>query len=317
MKISVVLATYNGRPFLPEQLDSLARQTRLPDELLICDDGSTDGTVSYLQDFARRAPFETRIHENKNNLGYTQNFAQAVEMAGGDLIFLCDQDDRWHPEKIAAYLKRFEAEPALQALFSDSALVDENLKSLDATLFATNRFTETEKTWLKSGDAWRTFLRHNVVAGNTLAFRASNRALLLPIPAGWVHDAWFSTIFALSGGIDFIDSCYIDYRQHGRQNIGVLAGGIFSRLRARWKRAIQGERADLAKAAQAWRELRFPPSCPAEAKEKVARKIRWLEGRGQLPKTKLARLPFLLMNAPAYFEFDNGWQTMLKDLFIS
>jgi glycosyltransferase involved in cell wall biosynthesis len=318
VKVSVVLATYNGGRFLAEQLESLQAQSRRPDELVVCDDGSTDGTIACLHAFAERALFPVRIHENKANLGYAGNFSQAIGMAAGEIIFLCDQDDRWHHHKIEAYLQRFESEPALEAIFSDSALVNENLESLGRTLFHTNKFTEREKNWICTGEAWRAFLRHNVVAGNTLAFRARNRAMVLPVPPGWVHDAWISTLIAFRGKIGFLDSCTIDYRQHGSQNIGVLTGGPLGRFRARWRRAMDGSRKDCLAAAQAWRELLGrAPAVPENVKDRFVAKAKWLEARGRLPDFCLARIPAILANAPAYSEFDNGWQTMLKDLFIS
>ena len=60
---SIALCTYNGARFLPAQLESILRQTRLPDELIACDDGSTDGTLELLRDFARQAPFQVELRK--------------------------------------------------------------------------------------------------------------------------------------------------------------------------------------------------------------------------------------------------------------
>lgn len=99
-KISIAMATYNGERFLRQQLDSLARQTVHPAELIVCDDGSTDSTLSIVSDFARSAPFPVVIVNNSNRLGFTANFFQAARMCQGDLIAFCDQDDEWLPPKI-------------------------------------------------------------------------------------------------------------------------------------------------------------------------------------------------------------------------
>src|SRR3712207_5989304 len=100
MSLSVALCTYDGARYLPEQLESLARQRRLPDELVVCDDGSADDTVDVVRRFADRAPFAVRLSLNPQNLGFVKNFEQAIRLCRGDLIALADQDDVWHPQKL-------------------------------------------------------------------------------------------------------------------------------------------------------------------------------------------------------------------------
>src|SRR5947208_14214106 len=99
--ISVAMCTYNGERFLKEQLESLAAQTRQPDELVVCDDRSTDSTPHIVEAFARAAPFPVRLEVNDRCLGSTKNFEHAILRCTGALIALSDQDDVWHPEKLA------------------------------------------------------------------------------------------------------------------------------------------------------------------------------------------------------------------------
>ena len=87
------MGTYNGGPYLREQLDSIAAQTHLPDELVVCDDDSTDRTVAILEDFAATAPFPVRVYVNPKNLGTAKNFERAIGLATGEVIALADQDD--------------------------------------------------------------------------------------------------------------------------------------------------------------------------------------------------------------------------------
>lgn len=100
MKISIAMATYNGAKYLQEQLDSFVTQTRQPDELVVCDDGSSDATVEILRHFAAGAPFAVEIHENEVNLSHAKNFEKALSLCGGDVIFFSDQDEVWFPEKV-------------------------------------------------------------------------------------------------------------------------------------------------------------------------------------------------------------------------
>jgi glycosyltransferase involved in cell wall biosynthesis len=98
--ISVAMATCNGERFLQEQLDSLARQTQKPFELVVCDDRSADGTVEILRRFATSAPFRVRIYQNETQLGPGFNSLSALGRCAGDLVALCDQDDVWKESKL-------------------------------------------------------------------------------------------------------------------------------------------------------------------------------------------------------------------------
>lgn len=107
MRVSVAMCTYNGARFLPAQLESLASQTLVPDELVVVDDGSTDDTESLVREFAGRVPFAVHFHANPQRLGVTRNFEKAMRLCSGDIIFPADQDDVWDKNKIALMLGPF------------------------------------------------------------------------------------------------------------------------------------------------------------------------------------------------------------------
>ncbi|MFL5505263.1 MAG: glycosyltransferase, partial [Gemmatimonadales bacterium] len=109
--VSVVLCTYNGARYLPEQLDSLARQSLPPTELVVRDDDSTDETASLVAAFAERAPFPVRWTCNAERLGPTRNFGAAIADATGEFVALCDQDDVWLPEKLERVVGALMREP--------------------------------------------------------------------------------------------------------------------------------------------------------------------------------------------------------------
>jgi glycosyltransferase involved in cell wall biosynthesis len=120
--ISVAMATYNGERFLPDMLESLAAQTRLPDELVVRDDASEDGTVGILHAFARRVPFRVEVIAGGPRLGYAQNFVAASRACSGHVTFFADQDDAWRPAKIATVTQHVRRRQPL-ALFHDFALM--------------------------------------------------------------------------------------------------------------------------------------------------------------------------------------------------
>lgn len=202
MKISVALACWRGTAHLTEQLNSLAGQTRLPDEVVAVDDASGDDTAALLRTFAETAPFEMRVIENPSNLGYAHNFARALEETTGDLVFLCDQDDAWFPEKLERMAGWASANPDKQIFACDAELADGALTPSGVT---------------KRGQIAAAGLPENAfVMGCCLAIRRDYLSLMLPFPeAVRAHDTW---LVELADRLDLVlrrDTVLQYYRQHG------------------------------------------------------------------------------------------------------
>ncbi len=181
-RVSVALCTYDGARFLEAQLESLAAQTWLPDELVVCDDRSTDGTVAILESFARRAPFPVRIEVNPSTLRSTANFGKAIGLCTGDLIATCDQDEVWMPEKIACTVAAFAEDERRGLVFSDAEVVDEALQPRGYRLWQSAFVGSVQRRRFREGRGLDVLLRPWAVTGATMAFRDSWRPLLLPIP---------------------------------------------------------------------------------------------------------------------------------------
>ncbi len=120
-KISVVIASYNGEEFLTEQLDSIRNQTLPPDELIICDDRSTDCTVKIAEEYIKQNKLENswKVFVNESNLGYADNFDNAAKKASGELVFFSDQDDVWDLDKIEIMAGIMDGHPECKVLCSD------------------------------------------------------------------------------------------------------------------------------------------------------------------------------------------------------
>lgn len=223
-RLSIVICTYNGAAYLQAQLDSLLAQTRLPDEIVIGDDGSIDATLDILQMFAERARhagIEVQFRRNPDNLGYVGNFSAGLRQASGDVLLLCDQDDVWRSDKLAKMAARFDNDPQLLLLHSDARLVDADGESLGCSLFNALRLMPQEKQAIHAGRAFEVVLRRSFVTGATAALRRELVELALPVAQDWIHDEWLTTIAAAIGRIDFIDEPLIDYRQHDANQIGM------------------------------------------------------------------------------------------------
>lgn len=217
--VSVALATFNGARFLSEQLASLAAQSRLPDELVVCDDGSSDATLPLLAAFAGDAPFDVQIHRNQRRLGYRDNFLQAANLCRGSLIAYCDQDDVWLPPKIERCVEAFNVSEPPSVVVHLYVVVDQALNALG---FEGPRFDRPGR--VAPADC-PLFAAHN---GSAMCF---DRSLLALVPtsnrpedvhanAPMSHDKWILFLAAVASGVHVLPEQLMLYRQHG----GNLAG---------------------------------------------------------------------------------------------
>ncbi len=131
ISFSVAMATYNGAGYLTQQLESLASQEKLPLELVVCDDGSTDETVAILEDFSAKSPFPIRIYRNEENLGFADNFLKATSLCKGQFISFCDQDDVWLPNKLKDACEAIEKNPDVQLVLQNAYICNEQLERSD------------------------------------------------------------------------------------------------------------------------------------------------------------------------------------------
>ena len=102
------MCTFNGAEFLPAQLESILAQTRPPDEIVVCDDASTDETTGILRSFAADS---VKLKFNQQNVGSVKNFEQAISLCTGDVIALSDQDDVWREDKLELIESAFHKNP--------------------------------------------------------------------------------------------------------------------------------------------------------------------------------------------------------------
>lgn len=230
-RISVALATYNGEKYLPEQLASIAAQTRRPDEIVVGDDQSSDGTEELLRRFGHDIGIAIRFTRNPVRLGSSANFGAVLERCQGDVIFLCDQDDVWAPNKVEKSLAVLNAHPEVGFVFSNANLISGSGQLLGGTLWSRVFFDRAGQEKFRQHRGSEALLKTNAVTGATMAVRRSALAPALPIPAGWVHDGWLAFVIELVAGGLPIDEPLLSYRLHAAQQIGVV-GWSPQKLRA-------------------------------------------------------------------------------------
>ena len=234
--VSIALCTYNGAEYLQTQWQSLLSQQRMPDEVVISDDCSDDNTPDLLKQLAADAPFTVRILKNTKRLGYNKNFERAISACTGDLIFICDQDDFWLPEKISLMTLYMTQHPAIQVLFCDAWVTDEQLETRKKRFWEVVTFDRKNQVRWKEGEAMDVLLGGNRMMGCATVIRRVGLATLLPIPTkipGYIYDGWIALVAASQNAIAYIDKPLQLYRTHVQQQVGVRQHAPQNRVRLR------------------------------------------------------------------------------------
>lgn len=207
------MATYNGERFIQNQLESIARQTLMPYELVVTDDGSSDDTMDIITEFSRVAPFPVRMYRNEVRLGYADNFLKCASHCRGDFIAFSDQDDVWLMNKLARCADAFKSESVMLAVHSGK-VVDEDLKPAGWLFPKIDQDVVTLPLHKGSGRG---------LSGFAMVFR-SNIPLLFSSLRPWsaqnraepmIHDQWVVFLAHVFGQIAYIQEPLVLYRRHG------------------------------------------------------------------------------------------------------
>lgn len=213
-RISVVLATYNGAAFLPQQLQSLQQQTLAIDELIVVDDASTDATIALLEAAQQQWP-AMKVVRNSSNQGYLRTFERGLQLATGDVIAFCDQDDIWEHRKLEVLLQAWQPEADL--IFCDSYLMQADGTPIGKRISNLKNLQHYYRP--------EPFIIGNVVSGHAAIIRRRLLPFILPFPEHIIHDWWIAFVAAARGGVQYVDEPLVGYRQHAGSVIGAVRQG--------------------------------------------------------------------------------------------
>lgn len=304
----MVVATYNGARFLSQQLESILNQTHSVDEVVVTDDGSTDGTLAIIE-HVRLTGAPLRLLPDRTHVDVLRNFERGIAAARGDIVFLCDQDDVWRPQKVEVTVGAMAGTGA-GAAFSDAGIIGR--EGTSKTLWEAVGFTNRRRRrWAK--DPIGVLLQRNVVTGATLA--ADRRAIqpLLPLPRGGWHDLSLAVLLAAKTTVLPIGTPLIDYRLHSDN-----AAGLDLR-RARDRRETRDSwEANLDAQASHWMELQRSLASGAPiAAERAAAKIAFLGQRRRMSsnaRSKRILLASSRLLAGDYNRYANGLMSFARDV---
>ena len=221
--ISVCVATYNGEKFIREQIDSILCQLSSDDEIIVSDDGSTDGTIVIINCIGDK---RIRIIEGPRKHSPTFNFENALKEAKGDYIFLADQDDVWKTNKVEVCMKWLQK---YDCVVSDAEVTDSNLNPLYPSLYAIMQ--------VRQGHIYNTVWK-NGYTGCCMAFRRNILEASLPFPKDIpMHDIWIGNVAAYKYNVKFISEKLVLFRRHN-ETISCNGKGskysIWQQMKFRW-----------------------------------------------------------------------------------
>lgn len=323
--VSVAMCTYNGEKYITEQLESIAKQSCQVDELVICDDGSSDRTVPILRDFANKVSFPVRIYVNEVNLGSTKNFEKALELCQGSFLFLCDQDDVWREDKVERLIAFFERHPQYDAVFSNANLINDSGTLMSAKLWDNFGFDEQKQVLWSSGKANEVLFRNYIVTGATMAIRKTVLDQLAPFPTHlgpYIHDTWMALALGVQNKIGFTTETLMSYRIHESQQVGFGKQAKYVSLADRLKRDRKSKIAPIKKRAILLKDLIAALEGIKGIESASLFTLRNLEvhfrKRANLPENRLLRLKPVVAEAVRgryKYSSEHWWLPLLGDLF--
>lgn len=294
-------------------------QTRMPEELVVCDDLSSDNARAIAKNFAVKASFPVRLYSNPENIGSTKNFEKAIRLCSGDIIVLSDQDDVWHPEKLKRIEAVFMDSPRIGAVVTDGEMVDEYLNPLGYSLWESLKFSRFQQKRVSKGEAFEVLLKHNFATGTTMAFRAEFKNFVLPIPANWVHDGWIGLLIAAMADLAIIPESLNKYRQHTNQQIGAVKKGFLEQLSDAEQKDSRFYLTVFEQYKSAYDRLSAISNVTSLKKDirQVEAKMNHMYRRANMPEGKLHRFLVVLNEVMKlrYHHYSNGWKSIMRDLF--
>jgi glycosyltransferase involved in cell wall biosynthesis len=208
--VSVVLGTFNGERYLEEQLRSVLEQTYKQLEILAIDDGSSDGTVRILRQFAALDP-RIRVVINERNLGFIRNFEKGCSLSAGHWVALCDQDDFWMPDKVEKMVAGIGQFPMI---YCDSELCGEDLRPLGKKI--------SDLVHYQSFDDCRQLCVFSRMYGHATLITRELFDKASPFREEVPHDGWLAFHATLYGGVAYLPEVLVKYRQHAGNVFGVV-----------------------------------------------------------------------------------------------
>ena len=217
--ISVAMTTYNGEKYICEQIESILNQSMKVDEIIVCDDGSSDSTIELLK------KYPVKVVQNDVNLGYRLNFKKAMELCSGDYIFLCDQDDIWLPNKVEEMMRMMKTHSNMHVLSSSFIYIDDKNQQIQMKVDKSRSNNNLYCRPVEKDSLYRVnfldYLAMNYFQGCSLLLDKWIKNLVLEHYSTDIeHDYLINSIAASYNSMYFYNKPLFQYRLHEKNSIG-------------------------------------------------------------------------------------------------
>lgn len=216
-KINILMATYNGRRYVAQQVESILNQTYTDFRLIISDDGSTDSTVKILQEYEKKDQ-RVEIYCHQENQGAVANFEFLIGKVRSELFMFADQDDVWEPDKIEKTLYKMKKDN-LDLVYTDLEVVDSRLNQIAPSYWALKGLDYRIKRY----NSFSSLYLNNFITGCTMLVKSKWINEFMPLPKNSkyiLHDYWISLVISQTGKIGYLDETTVKYRQHKNNSVG-------------------------------------------------------------------------------------------------
>jgi glycosyltransferase involved in cell wall biosynthesis len=317
------MGTYNSARFVREQLESVLSQAPLPSQIVVGDDGSSDGSVEIVESMIsdarlRGLDLEWTILDGSTHLGLRKNMNRIVNACRHDVIIICDSDDVCLPGRFDRVLRWFADHPDDLAVCSDAIVIGDDGEVTAPSMMSQRGLSDEEWTQLRSDRAFQLLVRRFVAEGAVSAYRRELLEMIVPCPDALVYDGWLALMASAMTRFSFDERPSIKYRVH-QSNISGGVRGRSNRDKLRMLFEPGGDR------NERWLERtqavldgieHVRPNVPDWAYELAVASAHHQRVRSAYPRNRLARAPKVLRHATsgAYRRSARGYKDVLLDL---
>ena len=218
--VSVIIATYNPNIiWIEKQFKSLNNQTYTNIEIILLDDSSEyEKYLDIIETTGIIKRFPVRIYRNDENLGSNKTFEKLVNLASGDYLAFCDQDDIWSGDKIEVLVSEIENNSNTLLVYSDMKIIDDN----DIVISDSMSTYRKRHVFFEGENLFKQLIYRNFVVGCTMLVKKDIVLKSLPFVDSMVHDHYIALFSSCFGNIKFVNKQLVSYRQHDNNQTGVF-----------------------------------------------------------------------------------------------
>lgn len=321
MRLSVIVRTPEEPRRSHAHLESIAAQTRPPDELILCGDGPAEEALEAARALLADAPFPVRTVPASGGADLRSAVGAALELCDGDVIVLSERDSVWLPEKLLRMAQAFSESPGAGLVLADAELVDESLRPFGCSLWECIGFGQAEQKAFREKKRLPALSRQDAIASATIAFRSAYKRLILPFPTDIPVTAWVALVVGAVAQISLVGARLSKYRLREGMQFGdegpAAPDGAKEATAARGRDELSEQVYLLGLVSE--RLSAFDSSGGAGQGSELAGRMAHLLARSNLPAGRPRRTKYVIKELVTrrYHLYSYGLHSALKDILLA